>query len=59
MDAVLFGRYFLEFALLYPGAYLCLAPLRDHLKGPQNDLLDRGRCPHGAMPWVCSAMHDL
>lgn len=36
MDAVLFGRYFLEFALLYPGAYLCLAPLRDHLKDPKT-----------------------
>ena len=36
MDAVLFGRYFLEFALLYPGAYLCLAPLRDHLKAPKT-----------------------
>lgn len=59
MDAVLFGRYFLEFALLYPGAYLCLAPLRDHLKAPKNDLLDRGRCPHGAVHWVCSTVHDL
>ena len=36
MDAALFGRYFLEFALLYPGAYLCLAPLREHLKTPRR-----------------------
>lgn len=34
MDTALFGRYFLEFALLYPGVYLCLAPLRNHIKSP-------------------------
>lgn len=36
MDAALFGHYFLEFALLYPGVYLCLAPLREHLKTPRR-----------------------
>lgn len=36
MNAAQFGRYFLEFALLYPGAYLCLAPLREHLTAPRR-----------------------
>ena len=36
MDTALFGRYFLEFALLYPGAFLCLASLQDHLKDPRR-----------------------
>ena len=36
MNTALWGRYFLEFALLYPGAFLCLAPLRDHLKHPRR-----------------------
>ena len=49
MDAVLFGRYFLEFALLYPGAYLCLAPLRDHLKAPKTTCWIAG----GALTALC------
>ena len=49
MDAVLFGRYFLEFALLYPGAYLCLAPLRDHLKAPNTTCWIAG----GALTALC------
>ena len=49
MDAVLFGRYFLEFALLYPGAYLCLAPLRDHLKDPKTTCWIAG----GALTALC------
>ena len=36
MSTALFGRYFLEFALLYPGTFLCLAPLQDHLKSPRR-----------------------
>lgn len=36
VDLALFGRYFLEFALLYPGAFLCLACLREHLKTPRR-----------------------
>ena len=36
MNAAQFGRYFLEFTLLYPGAYLCLAPLREHLTAPRR-----------------------
>lgn len=39
MDAALFGRYFLDFALLYPAAYLCLAPLQEHLKSPRRTYL--------------------
>lgn len=49
MDGVLFGRYFLEFALLYPGAYLCLAPLRDHLKAPKTTCWIAG----GALTALC------
>ena len=49
MDGVLFGRYFLEFALLYPGAYLCLAPLRDHLKAPKTTYWIAG----GALTALC------
>ena len=49
MDAVLFGRYFLEVALLYPGAYLCLAPLRDHLKAPKTTCWIAG----GALTALC------
>ena len=49
MDAVLFGRSFLEFALLYPGAYLCLAPLRDHLKAPKTTYWIAG----GALTALC------
>lgn len=49
MDAVLFRRYFLEFALLYPGAYLCLAPLRDHLKAPKTTYWIAG----GALTALC------
>ena len=36
MNTALFGRYFLEFALIYPGAFLCLAPLRERLKDPRR-----------------------
>lgn len=34
MNTALLGRYILEFAMLYPGVFLCLTPLRDHLKNP-------------------------
>ena len=36
MDFALFARYFMEFAMLYPGAFLCLASLREHLKNPRR-----------------------
>lgn len=36
MDLTLFGRYFLEFAMMYPGAFLCLAPMQDHLRSPRR-----------------------
>ena len=36
MDFALFWRYFLDFALLCPGAFLCLAPLREQLKAPRR-----------------------
>ena len=36
MDLELFVRYFLDYAVLYPAAFLCLAPLRDYLKSPKK-----------------------
>ena len=36
MDLVLFGRYFLEFAMMYPAGYLCLASLKEHLRAPRK-----------------------
>lgn len=36
LNTALISRYFLEFALLYPGAFLCIAPLREHLKNPRR-----------------------
>ena len=36
MEKALFVRYFLDFALLYPGAFLCLAPLQEQLKSPRR-----------------------
>jgi len=36
LDFALFGRYFLDLALLYPGAFLCLAPLWEQLKSPRR-----------------------
>ena len=35
MDLALFGRYFLDFALLYPSAFLCLASLWEKLRTPR------------------------
>ena len=36
MDFALFGRYFLEFAMMYPAGYLCLASLEEHLREPRR-----------------------
>ena len=36
MDITLFGRYFLDLAVFYPGAFLCLAPLWEHVKAPRR-----------------------
>ena len=36
VNTALLGRYILELAMLYPGVFLCLAPLRDHLKNPMR-----------------------
>ena len=36
MDFSLFGRYFLDLAVFYPGAFLCLAPLWEHVKAPRR-----------------------
>lgn len=36
MDLALFGRYFLDFALLYPSAFLCLASLWEKLRTPKR-----------------------
>ena len=39
MNITLFGRYFLDLSILYPGAFLCLAPLWEHLKSPRRTAL--------------------
>ena len=39
MDITLFRRYFLDLSILYPGAFLCLAPLWEHLKAPRRTAL--------------------
>lgn len=36
VNTALLGRYILELAMLYPGVFLCLTPLRDHLKNPMR-----------------------
>ena len=36
MDLALFGSYFLDFALLYPSAFLCLASLWEKLRTPKR-----------------------
>ena len=36
LDFSLFGRYFLDLAVFYPGAFLCLAPLWEHVKAPRR-----------------------
>lgn len=36
VNTALLGRYILELAMLYPGVFLCLTPLRDHLKKPMR-----------------------
>lgn len=36
MNFALFGRFFLEFAMMYPEEYLCLASLQEHLRAPRK-----------------------
>ena len=36
MNFALFGRFFLEFAMMYPAGYLCLASLQEHLRAPRK-----------------------
>ena len=36
MNFTLFGRYFLDYALLYPSAFLCLASLWEKVRGPKR-----------------------
>ena len=36
LDFSLFGRYFLDLAVFYSGAFLCLAPLWEHVKAPRR-----------------------
>ena len=36
MNFALFGRFFLEFAMMYPTEYLCLASLQEHLRAPRK-----------------------
>ena len=36
LDYSLLGRYFLDLAVFYPAAFLCLAPLWEHVKAPRR-----------------------
>ena len=36
MNFALFGCFFLEFAMMYPAEYLCLASLQEHLRAPRK-----------------------
>lgn len=36
VNFALFGRSFLEFAMMYPAEYLCLASLQEHLRAPRK-----------------------
>ena len=36
VNFALFGRFFLEFAMMYPAEYLCLASLQEHLRAPRK-----------------------
>ena len=36
MNFALFGRFFLEFAMMYPAEYLCLASLQEHVRAPRK-----------------------
>lgn len=49
MDLALFGRYFLDFALLYPSAFLCLAIPMGKAAHPQAHRLHRCRMHHPAV----------
>lgn len=56
MNAAIFGRYFLDYALLYPSGFLCLACLWEKA---QAHRLHRGGRHHGRVPGVRCAVHDL
>lgn len=57
MNAAIFGRYFLDYALLYPSGFLCLACLWEKVRSPR-----RTACIAAvgitAVCLVCAA-HDL
>ena len=36
MNAAIFGRYFLDYALLYPSGFLCLACLWEKVRSPRR-----------------------
>lgn len=50
MNAAIFGRYFLDYALLYPSGFLCLACLWEKVRSPR-----RTAC----IAAVRCAVHDL
>ena len=52
MDLALFGRYFLDFALLYPSAFLCLASLWEKLRTPRRTACIAAGC-------ITPAVHRL
>lgn len=59
MNAAIFGRYFLDYALLYPSGFLCLACLWEKVRSPKAHRLHRGGRHHGRVPGVRCAVHDL
>ena len=55
MNLALFGRYFLDYALLYPSAFLCLASLWEKLRSPRRTACIAAGCIT-AICLVCAAL---
>ena len=63
MDLALFGRYFLDFALLYPSAFLCLASLWEKLRTPRRTACIAAGCitlyPESKWEQISDSMDEL
>lgn len=59
MNAAIFGRYFLDYALLYPSGFLCLACLWEKVRSPRRTACIAAVGHHGRVPGVRCAVHDL
>ena len=55
MNLALFARYFLDYALLYPSAFLCLASLWERLRSPRRTACIAAGCITGIC-LVCAAL---